>query len=183
MSSLCLKEDEWVLKMYNEAPDLLQEDINSAPRIWNHLESQVAGKNWQTLHVWAPLFLKKVAFSTFMKYMESGIWLNLSTAVSRYIHVYITVNSIVKTLPPIGHRSNKREFVCIEWLGEDVLFRVQDFGTTLMYPHKDMILKVGNLRLKFFPNLRLYLVQLHLRLKTSSWGQHASPWTGPQCWY
>lgn len=37
MSSLCLKGEQWVLAKYSSAPDvLLLEDVNSAPRIWNH---------------------------------------------------------------------------------------------------------------------------------------------------
>ena len=43
---LCLKEDEFVLMKYKTAA-VTTEEVNSAPRIWNHLESRVAGKNWQ----------------------------------------------------------------------------------------------------------------------------------------
>ena len=40
----CLKEDEFVLMKYKTAA-VTTEEVNSAPRIWNHLESRVAGKN------------------------------------------------------------------------------------------------------------------------------------------
>ena len=38
---LCLKEDEFVLMKYKTAA-VTTEEVNSAPRIWNHLESRVA---------------------------------------------------------------------------------------------------------------------------------------------